>query len=281
MAAACAVGGFVEVAVEEDSGCALLTTSRTAIDANTVDVHIGIFSGCSLDPRNAVGETCVLEVLVADLFELLAAVAGAHGIELHDNETELGQSGGIVVIGLESLGDVAVAGARVDVFDDGVTLRWVEVRGTLDDAPHGCLAVSAGSRENLGCCPSSSEEGREVGSREDFLGDTITEHADYSSGRCIGGGIGVDEGGVICIEACIVVTRLRGEVSEPCAVEVYAVVMDVVRVFVFVAAVSCKEDEAFLLINMEHLANAPGAGGEDSPPALPIREGVVTFAERG
>ena len=57
------------------------------------------------------------------------------------------------------------------------------------------------------------------------------------------------------------VGALGGEVGEAGAVETYAVVVDVVRVFVFVHAAGGEEDNAFLLIYMLHAAHYPLAFG--------------------
>ena len=105
MAAASAVGGLVEIAVEQDCCGALLTTSGAAVDAYAVNIHIGILGSCGFNPSDAIGEAGILEVLVTHLFELLAAVAGAHRIELYDDEAQVSKGGGVEVIGLEGLGD--------------------------------------------------------------------------------------------------------------------------------------------------------------------------------
>ena len=87
MTAAGAIGSFVEVAMEEDGSSALLTTCRATVDANAVGVHVRIFGGSGFDPCYAVGESCIFEVLVTDFLEFLTTIAGAHSVELHDDET--------------------------------------------------------------------------------------------------------------------------------------------------------------------------------------------------
>ena len=124
---------------------------------------------------------------------------------------------------------------------------------------------------SLGCIEAPLAHGRGVGGEASHHGD----------GCRIDGGVGVDEGGVVGIEAGAVVGGLGSEVHEVLAIEADAVVVDVVGVLVLVAAVGGEEDDALLLVNVEDFADTPGARGEDSPPALPMREGVVTFASRG
>ena len=171
VAAAGTVGGLVEVAVEEDCGGALLTSGGATIDTHSVCVHIRILLGCCLDPGDAVGEAGVLQVLVAHLLEFLAAVAGAHGVELDHDEAQFGQRGGVPVVGLEGLGRIAVAGTGIDVLDNWVLLRGVEVCGTLDDAPHLRDAVATGSHEDLRSHPAGGFQLGNVGGGEDLRGE--------------------------------------------------------------------------------------------------------------
>ena len=106
-----AVGGLVEITMEKNSSRALLSSSRTAINAHFVNIHIGIFGGSGLDPGDSVGESCIFQVLIANLFKLLASIAGSHGIELYDDEAKFCERCGVAVVWLEGLGDVAVAWA--------------------------------------------------------------------------------------------------------------------------------------------------------------------------
>ena len=51
--------------------------------ADPLEVHLRPLLRGFLQPRDAVGEAAVLEVLVAEVVELLAAVGGALAIDLH------------------------------------------------------------------------------------------------------------------------------------------------------------------------------------------------------
>ena len=74
MASACRVCALVELRVEEYRSGRLLTAGRASEDADSVNVHIWILLGGSLDPELSVRDTCVLEVLVAYLLEFLRTV---------------------------------------------------------------------------------------------------------------------------------------------------------------------------------------------------------------
>lgn len=90
MAAASTIGCLIEVAMLKHGGRSLLSAGRGSKDAHTRRVDIWIALGGGPDPSHAVGESGILQVLVADLLEALAAIARAHGIELHHDKAEFG-----------------------------------------------------------------------------------------------------------------------------------------------------------------------------------------------
>ena len=153
VAAAGGIGSLVEVAMQEDGGGGLLTTGGGTEDAYVVGIHVGVFLGSGTNPSLAVGEAGILEVLIAHLLELLATPRGAHAVELHDDEAELGQRGHIPVEGLEGLRRIGIARTGIDVLDDRVFLRRVEIGGTLDDAPHRGFAIAARGNKDFGSLP--------------------------------------------------------------------------------------------------------------------------------
>ena len=75
------------------------------------------------------------------------------------------------------------------------------MRGSLNDAPHGCLPVATWGHKDFGCCPAGGLQGGDVGGGEGllgkvgflgeegllgrafFLGDEIAEHSHLSGGR--------------------------------------------------------------------------------------------------
>ena len=95
------------------------------------------------------------------------------------------------------------------------------------------------------------------------------------------GRISVDEGGVVGIEAGVVVGGLGSEVHKVLAIKSDAVVVDVVGVFVLVYAVGGEENHILLFIHVKDFADTPGTLRKDSPLTLPMREGVVTFEDKG
>ena len=162
MAATRGIGSLIEIAMQEDGCGGLLSACRSPEDAHVVGIHIGIFCGGSTNPRLTVREACILQVLIAHLLEGLAAPRGAHAIELDDDETEFGQRCHIPVVGIERLRCVGIAGTGVDILDDRIFLRGVEVCGTLDDAPHGGGAIAAWGHEDLRGLPAVSEDAGEI-----------------------------------------------------------------------------------------------------------------------
>lgn len=163
MAAARGIGSLVEVAMQEDGGSGLLTTCGSTEDTYVVGIHKGVFLGSGTNPSLAVGEASILEVLIAHLLELLATPRGAHAVELYDDETKLSQWGHIPVEGLEGLRRIGIARTGIDVLDDGVFLRRVEIGGTLDDAPHRGFAIAARGDEDFRSLPAKFLEFRNVG----------------------------------------------------------------------------------------------------------------------
>ena len=231
VAATGGIGGLVEVAMPEDGGHGVLPTGGAAVDAHAVDVHIGILSGGSLDPGDAVGQSGILQVLVAHLLELAGAERGGHGVELHHDEAQLGQLGHAPVPGAERLGHVLVAGAAVDVLDDGVLLLRVEVRGAQDDAPHVGDAVAAWGHEHLRGRPALGLEARDVGRLQRAQHLAVLAGAQHGDGRRGDGAVGVDEELHVVGVGDVVVALLGGEAGEMLAVETYSIIMNEIGVF--------------------------------------------------
>jgi hypothetical protein len=255
VATAGTIGGLVEITMEKNSGSALLSTCRTTINAHSVDIHIRILGRCGLDPGDSVGESCIFQVLIANLLELLASVTGSHGIELYNDEAKFREGGGVAVIWLEGLGNVAVAWARIDILYDRIFLRWIEVGGPLDDTPHGSDTIATGGYKDFRGDPSGGGEGRDVGGSEGYGGSGTAEHSHLSGGRSVLSGVGVDKGREILIEAGIMVGWLGSEICEVSAVEIYATIMDVVGILIGVYAIGSEIDDTILFIDMEDAAN--------------------------
>ncbi len=89
-----AAGGdrhLVELRMEEHGAGGILPAGGGAIDADAGEIHVRILRGGGLHPQNAVGESGVLEVVPADVVKRLRAVGGAHAVDLHDDEAQVGQ----------------------------------------------------------------------------------------------------------------------------------------------------------------------------------------------
>ena len=149
--------------MEQQGGCRFLSTCRHAVDTHVVGVHVRILGGSGLDPLNVVGQSGVLQVLIADLLKLLATVACAHTVDLNHDEAQLGQSRGIPEERGERLGNVSVARSCIDILDDGISLRRVEVGGTVDESPHVGLSIATLRLEYLRSHPAIGLQLRDVG----------------------------------------------------------------------------------------------------------------------
>ena len=103
MTAAGTIGSLVEIAMQQYGGSTLLSACRTAIDSHIISIHIRILLGCSLDPEFTVRESGILQILVANLLKLLAAIGSSHRIELDYDETEFGKRSGVPVVWHETL----------------------------------------------------------------------------------------------------------------------------------------------------------------------------------
>jgi hypothetical protein len=83
--------------------------------------------------------------------------------------------------------------ARVDVFDDGILLRGVEIRGTDDDAPDVGLAVAAFGHEDFRRRPAGGLQLRDVAALELHDDRAVARPAQLRHGRGIDPRVGVDE----------------------------------------------------------------------------------------
>ncbi len=122
MAAASRIGSLVEIGIEQQRIGRLLSAGRAAVYAHPVDVHVGIFLGSGLNPRHVVGQSCILEILVAHVLKFARAERCAHSVDHHHDKSEFGDGCHVPVIGAERLGNILVAGTLIDVLDDGIFL---------------------------------------------------------------------------------------------------------------------------------------------------------------
>ena len=88
----------------------------------------------------------------------------------------------------------------------------------MDDAPHLGDTITAWSDKDFRCNPTRSEEVGDVSGSEGLLGDGIAERSHFGDRRGVLRGIGIDEGGIVAVEAGVVIAFFRGEVYEAAAV---------------------------------------------------------------
>ena len=154
LTAAGTIGCLVKIAMQQYGCGTLLSACRTAIDCHIISIHIRILLGSSLDPEVTVWESGILQILVANLLKLLAAIGSSHRIELDNDETEFGKRSGVPVIWHETLRSIGIARTRIDILDNRIFLVRIEIGRALDDAPHIGLAITPLSHKYLRSYPS-------------------------------------------------------------------------------------------------------------------------------
>ena len=262
MASAGAVCGLVEFGILQYGGSALLTSGRASVDADAVDIHVWVLLGCGLDPRYAVGQTCILEVLVAYLLKLLRAERRAHGVELYDDEAQLGKRGGGPVVGYKVLGYVCAARACVDVLYDWIFLLGVEVGRALDNAPHKGLAVAARGGEDLGGLPPLGLKSRDVGLLELHNQLARAAVAQLRDGGRVGLRVGVHKERAVGREDSRVLTLLGRKTYGITLVDTHTVVVHQIGVLLGVHAAGGEIDDALFLVYVHDTAHVPLAAGD-------------------
>jgi len=148
----------------KEYGChSFLASGRGSENTHFINVHIGILFGGGFDPKYAIGEAGVFQVLITDFFEGLGAERGAHAVHFYYNKAQLGQVGHIGVVGSKRFRHIVTAGAGINVFYDGVFLVGIEVGRTDDDAPDVGFTVSAFGNKDLGRFPAGFFQFADVG----------------------------------------------------------------------------------------------------------------------
>ena len=144
----------------------VLPTGAAAVDADAREIHPWARGRRGAQPCHVVRKAGVLQVLPADVVELLAAPVGAHAVHLHHHEAVVGH-GALAVAYREGLGNEEVLRPGVDLLHHGARRRVGRAaRRPPDDAPDVGGAVAALGCEALGHGPSRGEELRRIGASE-------------------------------------------------------------------------------------------------------------------
>ena len=75
--------------MEQHAAQRVLPAGRGAVDADARDVVPRIFRRDRLVPEDAIGEAGVAQILPRDIVECLRAIAGAHAVDLDDDEARV------------------------------------------------------------------------------------------------------------------------------------------------------------------------------------------------
>ena len=83
---------FVKIVVCNEGAHGVLSSGGASVNPNPAEVHPGTVFPCGFDPKNAVGEAGVTDVLPADVVEGFRAERGAHTVDLHHDESKFRDS---------------------------------------------------------------------------------------------------------------------------------------------------------------------------------------------
>src|SRR5206468_13113881 len=103
-------------------------------DPDTIEVDELVLRRELLDRRDVIGKAVIAEVAVIIVVERLRAERRAEVIELDHDESELGEGELLTAVLELPLTHAADLRSRVDVVDDRILLRRVELRRQVDDA---------------------------------------------------------------------------------------------------------------------------------------------------
>src|SRR5262249_22597597 len=209
--------------------------------------------------RDAIREAAIAEILVRDVVEGARAIVRAHAVDLHYDEAELGER---LRGHAELLRHERSLRAVVDVLDDRVLLRGIEIRGLVDHAPDVGPAVAALRAERLGHLPSRFDRWRCVAMFQLHHLRSILSAMQLANRRLIDPRVGVDVVFAIEREGDGVIGGGRRVCGQIRAIEIDAVLMYEVRIFARVHTTRGEPDVTALLIHFVHRAHHPGALGD-------------------
>ena len=136
-------------------------------------------------PGDAVGEAAIGQVLVAEMAEFAAPVVGPAAVDLHDDEAMHGQ----LMHGRQprcpSLLHEGIVRPGVDVFDDGILLRGIEVRRHADDPVDVEFPVPVFCREGMGETPTGGSQGRGITARQHCHQPAIAPSPQFGHRRAV------------------------------------------------------------------------------------------------
>ncbi len=148
MAAAVTHRHFVELRMKEQRTERTLSTGGRPEDTYTRDVVVGILRCNGLVPQNAIRKACVCEVLEGHIVEGLGAVAGAHAIDMHHDEAQLGERL-VRSDSAEGLRHERALRPGVDVLNHRILHLRIKVQWPSDRAPDVGLAIASLRNKDL------------------------------------------------------------------------------------------------------------------------------------
>src|ERR1043166_7047890 len=186
-------------------------------------------------PENAIGKSGVGEILERAVVEGLRTVRRAQSVDLHDDESELGEIPHRVVH-RERLRYEGALRAGVDVLDHGILLLRVEVARPEDNPPDVGLSVAGFRDEHLRRLPSRLGQCGDIALLELHYHRLIRRLSQLGDRRDVDLRIGIDV--VIAVRRPDegVIALRRREIDQAGSVEVDPVVVEQIRIFAGVAS---------------------------------------------
>ena len=126
---------FVELWIEQNSTCRVLPTGRGSIDADSRQIHLWILGSRRLDPKNAIREACILDILPTYIMKSFRSVGRSHSIDLYNNESQPRQRF-VTHARTERFRYIRALRASIDVFNNRILFGWIKVFRTTDDSPN-------------------------------------------------------------------------------------------------------------------------------------------------
>ena len=139
---------FEEVGIVEHRRGGRIAAARVAVDAGAIEIDPREARRQLLHARDLIGQRVVAHVAVPGLVERTRSPRRPHPVDLHDDETELGDRLRVAACGRESpAADAAGLRSRIDVVDDRIPPRRIEVRRPEHQAVEIGLAVARFHRD--------------------------------------------------------------------------------------------------------------------------------------
>ncbi len=250
-----------EIRVDEHGRRGHESSAGVAVDPDFVDIDKGMLDGQLFDRPLLIGQAIVPQVSIAKIMVPFGALGVTAAVpDLDEDEPELGQ-GHRLAAGRERLCHAFRLGSGIDIGDDRIFLISIKIEGLIHDAVEICDPVVGLDLERLGILEAGLHERDDIG-RFQVQEDIARDIPEPGFGRRVDPRKIVDK-----IFRCIIQAgRVRGipriEELHPGPVEIDAVKMHEIRVFVGLAAAGAEEQDAQLIVHPDNALAGELARGD-------------------